>query len=83
MRTAPAGYLFRADAARYVRQRHGIPCQQTYLARLASIGGGPTYHRLDGRWATYPETGLDEWALSRISKPLTKVADVPLQGRAA
>jgi hypothetical protein len=83
MKTAPAGYRFRAEAARYVRERHGIPCEPTYLAKLACIGGGPVYQRLDGRWAIYPEQSLDEWAQSRISKPLRKAADVPLLRRAA
>jgi hypothetical protein len=68
-------YLRRDDAAAYVRQKHKINCTAGYLAKLASAGGGPVFHRLDNRWVHYTEDDLDAWALSRISGPLRKASD--------
>jgi hypothetical protein len=48
-----------------------------YLAKLASVGGGPALHRLDKRWVVYAEDDLDAWALTRISGPLQKPSDAP------
>ena len=76
-------YLRRDDAATYVRQRHGISCTAGYLAKLASVGGGPVFHRLDNRWALYAEGDLDAWALTRVSGPMQKASDVPSRTRAA
>jgi hypothetical protein len=70
-------YLRRDDAAAYVRQKHKISCTAGYLAKLASVGGGPVFHRLHNRWAVYTEEDLDSWALSRISRPMRKASDLP------
>ena len=70
-------YLRRDDAAAYVRQKHKTGCTAGYLAKLASVGGGPVFHRLHNRWAVYTEEDLDSWALSRISGPMRKASDLP------
>jgi hypothetical protein len=70
-------YLRRDDAAAYVRQKHKISCTAGYLAKLASVGGGPVFHRLHNRWTVYEEKDLDSWALSRISGPMRKASDLP------
>jgi hypothetical protein len=35
----------RADAARYIREAHGIPCAMATLAKYACVGGGPSSAR--------------------------------------
>jgi hypothetical protein len=64
--------LRRDSAAEYVRQKHGISCTAGYLAKLACMGGGPVFHKLDNRWVLYAEADLDAWAEGRISGPLQK-----------
>jgi hypothetical protein len=76
-------YLRRDDAAAYVRQKHKISCTAGYLAKLASIGGGPVFHRLHNRWALYTEQDLDSWAQSRISGPLRKASETAAHVEAA
>jgi hypothetical protein len=76
MRNHIGCYLRRDDAAAYVRQKHKIGCTAGYLAKLASVGGGPVFHRLHNRWAVYTEEDLDSWALSRISGPMRKASDL-------
>jgi hypothetical protein len=73
----------RDDAAAYIRQQHNLPCTSGYLAKLASAGGGPAFHRLDNRWALYAEDDLDAWALTRLSGPMRKASDKPNTAQAA
>jgi hypothetical protein len=61
-------FLRRADAASYVRRRYGFPCSRQWLAKLAVVGGGPTY-RKSGRTPVYAPADLDAWALGRIGVP--------------
>jgi hypothetical protein len=67
-------YLRRAQAATYIKSRWGIPGSHAYLHKLASIGGGPEFHRA-GRWPLYREADLDAWAQSRITGPVRKASD--------
>lgn len=75
--------MTRDEAAAYIRQRHKLRCTSGYLAKLACIGGGPIFRRLDGRWAVYDEADLDAWALTRLSPPIAKASDLPISARAA
>ena len=59
--------LRREAAAIYVREKFGIPCARSWLAKLACVGGGPSY-RLAGRIPLYAKTDLDNWATSRLSR---------------
>jgi hypothetical protein len=67
--------LTRDEAAAYIRERHKLRCTAGYLGKLACLGGGPLYRRLDNRWALYDPADLDVWAASRISAPVRKAAD--------
>jgi hypothetical protein len=58
-------FLRRADAAAYVNKRYGFPCSRQWLAKLAVIGGGPTFHKA-GRFPIYAPADLDTWAQARI-----------------
>jgi len=59
--------LRRADASRYLREKHGVETAPQTLAKLAVSGGGPEYD-LWGRIPYYPVEKLDEWVLSRLSR---------------
>jgi len=65
----------RADAARYLREIHGIPCAPATLAKYAVVGGGTVY-RLAGRFPIYARDDLDSWANDRMSKPLRSTSDL-------
>jgi hypothetical protein len=58
-------FLRRVDAAAYVSNRYGFPCSRQWLAKLAVIGGGPTFRKA-GRFPIYKPSDLDAWAQSRI-----------------
>ena len=61
-------YLRRSDAARHVRETWGLPCSPRWLAKLAVVGGGPTYRKA-GRTPLYAPADLDDWAKSHIGAP--------------
>ena len=58
--------LRRVDAARYLREVHGIPVQSSTLAKwhCVSSDGPPAHHA--GRVPLYPRAQLDEWAARRL-----------------
>jgi len=63
--------LRRTDAARYLRDVHGIPVQPSTLAKWHSQkSDGPPAH-LAGRVPLYPRDELDAWATKRLG-PLRK-----------
>ena len=57
----------RADAARYLREAHGVPCAPTTLAKYAVLGGGPAFCKT-GKFPIYLRDDLDAWAEKRRSK---------------
>lgn len=67
-------YLRRRAAAEYLREHWGIPCSEKTLAKLACVGGGPLY-RLFGRIPLYTAAYLDEYAESRIGKPVRSTSE--------
>jgi hypothetical protein len=71
---APRPYRRRQAAAQYVRDRWGLPCQPSWLAKLAVLGGGPVFRRC-GRFPVYDEDALDAWARSRLSGPMRSTSD--------
>ncbi len=73
---ASTRFLRRADAALYVSQTYGFPCSRQWLAKLAVIGGGPTFRKA-GRTPIYAPQDLDTWAKDRIGAPQRSTSDVP------
>lgn len=71
---APRHYRRRKAAAEYVRERWGLPCQPSWLAKLAVVGGGPVFRRF-GRVPVYSDDALDAWARSRLSGPMRSTSD--------
>ena len=72
MTTASETYLRRKDAAAYLQERCGAYTAQT-LAKLACIGGGPTYRKM-GRTPLYTIDDLETWIASRMSGPIENTA---------
>lgn len=68
-----AKYLRRKEAADYLRKHYGHGSPRT-LAKLATIGGGPVFHRF-GRIVVYEPAALDSWALTGLSGPLHSTSD--------
>lgn len=57
----------RAEAARYIREAHGIPCAPATLAKYACLGSGPPFRKA-GKFPIYVRDDLDAWALQRLGK---------------
>jgi len=56
----------RSEASAYLLNQHDVRYSPRTLAKLAVLGGGPPME-YSGRWPLYPEDGLDEWGVSKIS----------------
>jgi len=78
---AGARFLRRAEAAGYVQATYGFPCSRQWLAKLAVVGGGPTFRKA-GRTPIYAPRDLDEWALGRIGAPRRSTSDELVPARA-
>ena len=70
----------RADAARYIREAHGIPCAPATLAKYACIGGGPPFRKA-GKFPIYSRDDLDAWANQRLGELVRSTSE--LGGRGA
>jgi hypothetical protein len=68
-----AQYLRRKNAGDYLKTKYGFGSEKT-LAKLACVGGGPTFHKA-GPAALYEPAALDEWALSKIGAPQRSTSD--------
>lgn len=67
--------LRRADAARYLREVHGIPVQPSTLAKWYCLkSDGPPAH-IAGRVPLYPREGLDDWAVKRLGPLRVSTSD--------
>lgn len=67
--------LRRAEAARYLREVHGIPVQPSTLAKWHCLksDGPPAHHA--GRVPLYPRDALDTWAAKRLGPLRTSTSD--------
>jgi hypothetical protein len=70
----PRRMLRRREAAKYLRETWGVPCAEKTLAKLAVIGGGPSY-RVYGRIPLYEQAQLDGWVSSRLSAPIMSTSE--------
>lgn len=66
--------LRRHEASTYLKQRWGIDRAPSTLAKLATLGGGPSFVRAN-RVPLYPTELLDSWAQSILSPPLRSTSD--------
>lgn len=67
--------LRRDQAAEYVRTNYGFPCTRSWLAKLASLGGGPAFRKVS-RFPLYDEADLDTWAQSKIGPRVLSTAEL-------
>jgi hypothetical protein len=75
MQSLDAPNMRRADAARYLREIHGIPCAPATLAKYACIGGGPSFRKA-GKFPIYAREDLDFWVESRLSKRIGSTSEL-------
>ncbi|QCN96464.1 hypothetical protein D3093_11665 [Azospirillum argentinense] len=70
--------LRRWEASEYLELVHGITIAPATLAKLASIGGGPSFNKAN-RTPLYPAVELDRWAIERLGKLVRSTSDAGLQ----
>jgi hypothetical protein len=70
-------YLSRREAARHLREKWGAPVAVTEgtLETLAVRGGGPAFHKINGRRVGYTINDLDAWAAARVSGAVRSTSD--------
>ncbi len=66
-------FFSRREASERLKEL-GLPVAIATLAKYATTGGGPKYHKF-GRLVRYKQDDLQEWALSKLSPPLSSSAD--------
>ena len=66
--------LRRKAASEYLLREWGISRTPKTLAKLACVGGGPPIE-YDGRIPLHTEEGLDAWARSQLSVPVSSTAE--------
>ena len=65
----------RREASLYLQEQHGIRLAHSTLAKLAVVGGGPSF-RLDGRFPVYDRDALDTYASERLGPLRRSTSDV-------
>ena len=70
----PQRLLRRKAASAYLYKIHGLERAASTLAKLAVIGGGPVFRRLN-RVPLYSTDDLDEWVASKLSGPMRSTSD--------
>ena len=76
---SPPTMMRRADAARYIRESHGIPCSQATLAKYACIGSGPAFRKA-GKFPIYSRDDLDAWANLRLGQLVRSTSELGDRG---
>jgi hypothetical protein len=72
----PTRLLRRAEASEYVQERWGYPLSPRTLAKLACVGGGPTFRRAS-RFPLYEVKDLDAWVRSKLTRPVRSTSEYP------
>jgi hypothetical protein len=71
-------YLRRKQAGEYLKSKYGFGAPKT-LAKLAVVGGGPEIFYAGPRTPLYTEEKLDDWAQSKIGKPVRSTSERKLE----
>lgn len=66
--------LVREEASAYLKQVYGIRRAPATLAKMASTGGGPRFHKIN-RSPLYPVAELDVWARKQLGPLRSSSAD--------
>jgi hypothetical protein len=72
----PKIFLRRKQASAYLRDRYGLERAPATLAKLAVIGGGPPFRRLN-RIPLYTPADLDKWVASKLSGRMHSTSAAP------
>ena len=67
--------LRREEACEYLEQVHGIPIARSTLAKYASIGGGPSFQKIN-RTPLYPKEELDRWANEKLGRLVRSTSEL-------
>lgn len=67
-------HMNRREASAYIRQRWGLRCAPSTLAKMAITGEGPPFRKA-GKWPIYERGDLDKWAQKRMSPPARSTAE--------
>ncbi len=67
--------LRRWEASEYLELVHGVTVAPATLAKMASVGGGPSFQK-NGRMPVYPKTELDRWAGERLGRLVRSTSEV-------
>lgn len=65
--------LRRSEASRYLLETHGVSRTPSTLAKLACIGGGPVFVKMNHA-PLYAPADLDAWVAARTSAPLASTS---------
>ena len=76
-------YLRRLDAAKYIRERWGIPCAARTLAKIACVSSDGPEMRYAGRVPLYTVEALDTWASRKIGPPRRSTSEPKARTRRA
>jgi hypothetical protein len=68
-------FVSRKEASAYLLARYGISRTHMTLAKLAVIGGGPVFRKVNARRAVYRVGDLDVWAGSIMSGPMRTTSE--------
>ena len=79
MESQPTLNMRRAEAARYIRENHAIPCSPATLAKYACIGGGPAFRKA-GKFPIYSRDDLDTWAQQRLGRLVRSTSELIARG---
>src|SRR5258707_14769995 len=66
--------LRRKAASAYLHETYGLDRAPSTLAKLAVIGGGPPFRRMN-RVPLYAEDDLDRWVASKLTPPMRSTSD--------
>jgi hypothetical protein len=77
----PHRFLRRKEASAYLQKKYGLERAPSTLAKLAVVGGGPVFRRIN-RIPLYSIGDLDEWVASKLSGPMRSTSDTctPFRG---
>jgi hypothetical protein len=73
--------LRRWEASEYLELVFGLRFAPATLAKYASLGGGPSFHKVNGT-PLYPkagEYGLDDWAEKKLGNPVRSTSEADAQ----
>lgn len=67
--------LSRKAASAYLRDHHGLTVAVATLAKMATQGDGPAYHKPSPRRSLYATDELDAWATAKLGRALASTRD--------